>query len=66
MPEESMIALIGVVDGTDMLVVFRDYELSYRTIPEIRSASISYSLERTVQIGTTTYTATLYIWRSAY
>ena len=66
MPEESMVGLIGVLDGNSMLVVFRDYELSYRTTPEIRSASLAYSLERTVHIGTKTYTATLYIWRSAY
>ena len=65
-PEESMVAILGVIEDSQLLVFFRDYEISYRTSQTIRSASSAYSLERTVRIGTSTYTATLYLWRRSY
>jgi hypothetical protein len=62
-PESSAIAVIAV-SGSNLLVADRDFSnISYRTIPAIRSGAFAYSLERIVLIGGTTYTATLYLWR---
>lgn len=68
-PESSAVAVLAAVrnqtEHEAILVAFRDLTVSYRSTPEIRSASFSYSLDRTVLIAGTTYTATLYIWRMA-
>ena len=62
-PESSAIAVLAV-SGSNLLVADRDFSnISYRTIPAIRSGAFAYSLERTVLIGGSTYTATLYFWR---
>ena len=62
-PEPSAIAVLAV-SGNKLLVASRDFSMiSYRTIPAIRSAASAYSLERTVLIGGSTFTATLYFWR---
>jgi len=65
-PESSAIAVLAVSgsNGSNLLVADRDFSnISYRTIPAIRSAASAYSLERTVLIGGSTFTATLYLWR---
>ena len=62
-PEPSAVAVLAV-SGNNLLVASRDFSnISYRTIPAIRSAASAYSLERTVLIGGSTFTATLYFWR---
>ncbi len=66
-PEPSAIAVIVVTDTpAGLLVGFRDFSISYRSIPAIRSAALAYSVERTVLIGGSTYTVTLYFWRMSY
>jgi len=65
-PEESMVGILGITEEDQLLVVSRDFEISYRTTPEVRSASSAFSLERTVKIGVSTFTVTLYIWRMSY
>ena len=62
-PEPSAVAVLAV-SGNNLLVASRDFSnISYRTIPAIRSVASAYSLERTVIIGGSTYKATLYFWR---
>jgi len=62
-PEPSAIAVLAVSENK-LLVANRDFSnISYRTIPAIRSAPFAYSIERTVLIGGATFTATLYFWR---
>ena len=62
-PEPSAIAVLAVSENK-LLVASRDFSMiSYRTIPAIRSAAFAYSIERTVLISGSTYTATLYFWR---
>jgi hypothetical protein len=46
-----------------MLAAHRDLAVNYRSIANVRSADFAYSLERTVLVVGTSYTATLYIWR---
>lgn len=70
-PEKSMIALIAILNGGDLVLTTRDFTLegstSYSTLanPEQNFAysPLSYSIERTVYIAATTYTVTLYVWR---
>jgi len=72
-PEPSVIAILAAAkaaSGNDaILVAYRDLNVIYRSIdfpdPQQRAAALAYSLERTVIIAGTTYTATLYIWRMA-
>jgi len=63
-PEPSAIGVLAVSDG-NLLVAQRDFLTSFRTIPAVRSTGLAYSLERTVLIGGSTYTATLYLWRTS-
>jgi hypothetical protein len=61
--EPSAVAVLAV-SGNKLLVASRDFSnISYRTIPQIVYAPSAYSLERTVLIAGSTYTATLYFWR---
>lgn len=63
-PEPSAVGIVGVTDRGNLMIAQRDFsEISYRTIPAIRSASSSYSLDRTVLIGGSTFLVTLYLWR---
>jgi hypothetical protein len=62
-PSPSALGVLAI-SGDKLLVASRDFStISYRTIPAIRSAPSAYSIERTVLIGGTTFTATLYFWR---
>jgi hypothetical protein len=64
-PESSAIGVLAV-SGKNLLVAWRDFSaISYRTIPAVRSAPSAYSLQRTVLIDGSSYTAMLYIWRMA-
>jgi len=65
--EPSAIAVLAF-SGDNLLLANRDFShISYQTInfkdPAVHSAAFSYSLERTVVIAGSTYTATLYLWR---
>ena len=63
-PESSAVAVLAVSPGPKLVYAQRDFSsISYRTIPKIQSAASAYSLERTVLISGTTFTATLYFWR---
>ena len=63
-PEPSAVAVLAVSSGNNLLIAYRDFStISYRTISKVRSAPMAYSLQRTVLIGGSTYTATLYFWR---
>ena len=69
-PEPSAVAILASVNNDNaILVASRDLRIVYRSIdfpdPQQRAAAFAYSLERTVLIAGTTYTATLYIWRMA-
>jgi hypothetical protein len=62
-PESSTIGVLAI-SGNNLLAAWRDFStISYRTILAVRSASSAYSLQRTVLIDGSSYTATLYIWR---
>lgn len=64
LPEPSAIAVMAVTQEAHLLVAFRDFSaISYRSIPAVQSAAFAYSIERTVLISGSTYTATLYFWR---
>jgi hypothetical protein len=70
-PEPSAIAILAAAKAASgneaILVAYRNLDVIYRSIdfpdPQQRAAALAYSLERTVVIAGTTYTATLYIWR---
>jgi hypothetical protein len=63
-PEPFALGVLAVSQEQQLIYAQRDFlDISYRTIPAIRSAASAYSLERTVFIGGATYTATLYFWR---
>ena len=69
-PENSAIAVIAI-SGNNLLLADRDFsQIVYRTIdfpdPNTRATDSAYSLDRTVQIDGSTFTATLYIWRMSY
>lgn len=62
--EPSAVAVLAVSSGNNLIIAYRDLStISYRTIPAVQSAPMAYSLQRTVLIGGSTYTATLYFWR---
>lgn len=63
-PEPSAVGVVAVTDKGQLMVAQRDFsKISYRTIPAVRSSSISYSLDRTVLIGDSTFVVTLFLWR---
>lgn len=63
-PESFAVGVLAVSQARQLVYAQRDFSgISYRTIPAVRSAASAYSLERTVFIGGSTYTATLYFWR---
>ena len=67
-PESSAVAVLAISGSSNLLLASRDFsQITYQTInfqdPNVRSAGFAYSLERTVLIGGSTYTATLYFWR---
>ena len=63
-PEPSAVAVLAVSSGNTLVIAYRDFSaISYRTIPAVQSAPMAYSLQRTVLIDGSTYTATLYFWR---
>jgi hypothetical protein len=65
--EPSAVAVLASVKNEAgqpaMLAAYRDLTMNYTSIAGLRSAAMSYSLERTVLIAGTTYTVTLYLWR---
>jgi hypothetical protein len=65
-PETASVAVL-IESGQSLIYAQRDYsKINYQTInldAPVPSAALSYSLERTVLIGGSTYTVTLYIWR---
>jgi len=65
--EPTALAILGVLsDGQTLICASRNISISYSTIPGTSSFPLSYSLERTVIIGETTYTARLLLWRMSY
>ena len=68
-PEQSMIAVIGISNG-HLLYASQDFTLSYKSIQfsdsNQKATGFAYSLERTVLIRDTSYTATLYLWRMSW
>lgn len=63
-PEPSAVAVLAVSSGNNLVIAYRDFSaISYRTISAVQSAPMAYSLQRTVLIDGSTYTATLYFWR---
>jgi hypothetical protein len=55
---------MAVTQEAHLLVAVRNFSaISYRSIPAVQSAAFAYSIERTVLISGSTYTATLYFWR---
>lgn len=64
LPEPSALAVMAVTQEAHLLVAVRNFSaISYRSIPAVQSAAFAYSIERTVLISGSTYTATLYFWR---
>lgn len=64
LPEPCALGILVVSQEQQLIYAQRDFSgISYRAIPAVQSASSAYSLERTVFIGGSTYTATLYFWR---
>ena len=72
-PEASAMAVIAIsgITQNELLLATRDFShISYQTInfqnSAVPSGTFSYSLERTVVIGESVYTATLYLWRMSF
>lgn len=67
--EPSAVAVLASVKDEAgqpaMLTAYRDLTMNYTSIAGLRSAAMSYSLQRTVLIAGTTYTVTLYLWRAS-
>jgi len=65
--EPSATAVMAIMDsGATLLLASRDTVLSYSSIPGLVSSPFSYSLERTVTIGDSSYIIKLQIWRMSF
>lgn len=65
--EPSTVAALALSkDGTSLILGSKDVTLTYSSIPGATSFPFAYSLERTVIIDGSTYTARLYLWRMSF